>query len=343
MSSMGRISKAATAAACAIAVAASDAPAFANYPENYSISESYTKSLQAFSAYLCAKEFYDPGNKDLAWEYRNLWMKALKLSEPEYTKAIKYEKFIDDARLWFGKNPSQYCNNEKKIKAWRLAQPLLKKPRKGQVSQGNAHEKCLDAKDYEGCIRVVESRRTNSASRNDCKPDGRCVIKFPGKDIFGLKQPVGWLYYETEEGDRVNYFSPTVYRVPHKNQGYRYLARPEIVRFYRNPEAGSSGSFIGGGSASTDCVDLGGSISCSTTSSPGTYIPGRSATPGGVRSMRFTRVVDCKDETYASYKRRDETRTSYGWLPASESSWSLEIIEEFCPKARTLPTLKMKL
>ena len=301
----------------------------------------YLQSIFAFASYLCVREFYEPGNKKLAKEFSALMRESMKLEVSDYNKAMRTEGFVDDVKTWMKNNPSKYCAEAKYI--FTKGRHLLNSSTKSEEVSTSAHEKCLNAKDYEGCIRVVESANSSPTKNKDCKPDGRCVVRTPGTDVFGMKQPLGWLYYETDDGTRVNYFSPTVYRVPHNKQEHRYLARTEIVRYYQNPKEGSSGSFIGGGSASTSCVDYGGSFSCSTTSSPSTYIPGRSATPGGVRSKRFTRVVDCKDKTYASYKRIDESKTSYGWHPASESSWSMEIIDEFCSKARTLPPLKMKL
>ena len=327
--------------------------------------EQYLKATLLAASNKCAAQTFDPKSIE-ARLFFDLMLKDVGITLDEYREYMKNDHLYKDAGELLNNYPGgwrEFCKVLGKTRTDKLSQLALElwkdhKNRKtsGETSKDLAktnaskqpttddiHKKCLQAKDYAGCVKIATSQNTSSLGRTNCKPDGRCWITVPGMDIFGMKQPLGWLYYETDDGTRVNYFSPTVYRVPHNKQEHRYLARTEIVRYYKNPKEGSSGSFIGGGSASTSCVDYGGSFSCSTTSSPSTYIPGRSATPGGVRSERFTRVVDCKDKTYASYNRIDESKTSYGWHPASESSWSMEIIDEFCSKARTLPPLKMKL
>ena len=223
---------------------------------------------------------------------------------------------------------------------------LAGKPPKVQdapKASADVHKECLEAKDYEGCVRVRSSKSKPVPKSDKCSETGLCRVQIAGKDIFGMKKPMGWFYIEAEDGSRINYFSPLVYRVPHKGQPDRYLARPELVRYYQNPKAGSSGSVIGGGSASTNCVDLGGSISCTTTQSPSTYIPGRAATPGGVRSIPFTLVADCKDKTFTTYESRTDGKPDFRWRDATNGSRAKSFIEVWCPKRSAYPVLEMKL
>ncbi len=167
-----------------------------------------------------------------------------------------------------------------------------------QKQQLDPHEACLNAKDYEGCIKVKSGASTSRTKKeqDSCVGDF-CTVTTRGVDIFGLPKPIGWHY---SYGDESIFYWLMPGRIPHKGQETRYLGMPRITRLYQNPEAGTSGSFIGGNTAA-NCTNIGSSINCTTTGSPG-YISGKSATPGGVKSVKFTDVYDCQDNSYASYK-----------------------------------------
>ena len=166
--------------------------------------------------------------------------------------------------------------------------------------ENNSHEQCLQAKDYEGCMRF-NARDANKESQNDECEDGICFVRAKGRDAYGLPKPVGWAYLEADDG-RIFYFSK-VYRVPHNEQRSRYIAVQRITRYYQSPKGGTSGAIIGGGSASTSCYGSGTSINCTTTGSSPTYIPGSSPIPGGIISSDFSTVYDCEDNTVASYEK----------------------------------------
>ena len=135
------------------------------------------------------------------------------------------------------------------------------------------------------------------------------------------------------------------YRVPHKGQEARYIAIKRITRYYRAPEAGTSGSFIGGGSALTNCIDYGGSINCSTTGSSPTYLPGRSATLGGVVNAISTQVFDCKDITEASY--RNGKLSVGGWEKFDPEEFFNGLLKDQCDagvsELEKLPILRLKM
>ena len=164
----------------------------------------------------------------------------------------------------------------------------------------HSHKDCLDAKYYEGCVRFNQSKNRQPQAADRCEGVA-CLVKTKTNDVYGLPKPWNYLYRQLEDG-RLMYWSH-FYRVPHKDQEARYIAIKRITRYYRTPEAGTTGSMIGGGSASTNCIDYGGSINCTSTGSSPTYIPGRSATPGGVVNSVFTQIYDCKDMTEATYER----------------------------------------
>ena len=211
-----------------------------------------------------------------------------------------------------------------------------------QNSNKGSHEECLQAKDYEGCMRYNNSKGTERQVGDDCNGNF-CIIKNRNKDIYGLPKPLGWMSIQNEDG-RIFYLSRT-YRVPHEGQETRYVGIKRITRFYSSPQSGSSGTFIGGNSASTNCVGYGNSINCTTTGSSPTYLPGRSATPGGVISTRFDSIYDCKDNTFASYKNNE---LWIGWKEGeAENNFFAQILKDTCDKGSShiqkLPVLKVKM
>ena len=190
------------------------------------------------------------------------------------------------------------------------------------------HSECLDARDYEGCIKV----KTSGASRqtNDqCTKTGLCTVTTRGNDSYGFPKPMGWKYRQLDDG-RIMYFDGPK-RIPHNGEQARYIGYERITRYYQNPRAGTSGTYIGGTSASTNCTGYGSSVNCTTTGSSPTYIPGTSATPGGVRSAYFVNVFDCKDMTYASYKNSE---VWIGWksVKKKKPTGFSASLQNFCKK-----------
>ena len=196
------------------------------------------------------------------------------------------------------------------------------------VSQRNSskdkHNQCLDARDYEGCMRVKSSGVSNSTAGDKCNKKGACKVTTQGNDSFGLPKPMGWMYV-AYEGDKLLYWSKT-HRVPHNGEQTRYVGMKTITRYYRNPEDGTSGTFIRGGTAFTNCSGYNNSLSCSTSGGSSTYIPGKSASPGGVRSALLHRVYDCKDNTYAVY---DGNRKTDGWTKNASNGYA-KVLKESC-------------
>ncbi len=205
-------------------------------------------------------------------------------------------------------------------------------PKSSRTSKDN-HSQCLEARDYEGCMRVKSSGGITAPVGDFCNGP-LCKITTKGNDSFGLPKPMGWWMY-SDEGWRILYFSDP-YRVPHKGQQTRYVGMKRITRYYQNPKAGTSGTVIGGGTSYTDCTGYGSSINCSTSGGNAKYIPGQSATPGGVQSSRFDSVYDCKDNTYASY---EGARRMGSWVKNPNHDWA-KMLKKECNKG---PASIMKL
>ncbi|UPH90527.1 hypothetical protein [Synechococcus sp. NB0720_010] len=224
----------------------------------------------------------------------------------------------------------------------RIVLPSTAKIPVRKSSKKDSHTQCLQAKDYEGCMRFNSSMKTVEAERDDC--DGKlCIIKTKGVDVYGLPKPVGWMSYQADDG-RLFYFSRT-YRIPHHGQQTRYVGFKRITRYYKSPKGGSSGTFIGNSTSSTNCSGYGGSISCTTSGNSPTYIPGTSSTPGGVSSTYFEDIYDCKDDTNAAYKNG---KLWIGWRKGqAETDLFADLLKKTCDKGskyiQELPTLNIKM
>ena len=207
-------------------------------------------------------------------------------------------------------------------------------------TDSSAHEACLNARDYAGCIKV-KTQTNNAAPKSDPCNGSWCTALTPGRDMLGMRKILGWRYSESDDGRSVFYFNTkNIRRIPHKGEGFRYLGTEQVVRYYKNPTAGTSGYYIGGNSATTNCTSGYYSVNCTTTGTTPTYIPGRSATPGGVRVLSATRVVDCKDRTYSLYTENGKAK--YKWKPADEHGLSRFLLKS-CSEINSLPVMNLKL
>ena len=210
-----------------------------------------------------------------------------------------------------------------------------------KINNSNTHADCLEAKDYEGCMRYNQSSESGSQETDFCK-GSVCMVTTKGSDIYGLPKPWNYRYSQLDDG-RLMYWS-RFYRIPHKGQEARYIGFKRVTRYYRSPKSGTSGSVIGGGSSSTSCTDYGGSVSCTTTGSSPTYMPGSSATPGGIVNHVFTQVFDCKDMTLASYKKGKQWG---GWKKYNPDEVFSDILKDQCDtgisELKKLPVLDLKM
>lgn len=203
------------------------------------------------------------------------------------------------------------------------------------VAQGvnmDAHERCLAAKDYLGCIQSnsgqspgVSGPTKDSASnlgREKCFDTGVCIAQ-PGQDQLGLAKVVGWLYRYNAANNTVNYWNPEAKRVPHKGQPARYVAENHVQHYYQQPVAATPGYYREISPAKTTCTPTysgghwvnGGSSghriykknisgqTCTTSSPTKVWVAGTPGTAGGPRRYSYVEVIDCQDLTHATYRQ----------------------------------------
>ena len=170
-------------------------------------------------------------------------------------------------------------------------------------SREKAHNDCLNATDYEGCIRVKAQGIGEGINREGepeyCEDSGWCIAK-EGRDRFNMKKKVGWMYREFDDGD-ILYANPVIRRIPHNGDMSRYVGQEQVFRYYSEPVAPTTGTVSTIGSADTSCTGYGNYITCKTTPPAQIRMPGTKGSAGGIRSIRRVLVIDCKDKTQALY------------------------------------------
>ena len=186
------------------------------------------------------------------------------------------------------------------------------------------HNRCLEAKDYAGCVQSNsgqfpagmggsdESR--DSGLKENCSADNVCVAK-PGTDQLGFPKVVGWKYKYWPSSNAVRYWKMPPMRVPHKGQPDRYVALNYIEHYYQQPIAATAGYYVETSPKKKTCLPtFGGGTwingqwkpnpagkTCTTTEAQKSWVPGTPAVVGGPRSMSWVQVFDCKDKTKAQY------------------------------------------
>lgn len=221
----------------------------------------------------------------------------------------------------------------------------------GAIKSADTHQRCLDGKDYKGCISSLKGEPIETTKRDWClREKGPCRVQTKGNDAFGLNKPMGWNYISSDDGEQLYYWSDP-YRVIHKNYPARYLVVKRITRWYQSPEAGTPEISINGNSSTIRCTDFGyssavGYINCTTTRKSRVQIPGKEPIPGGNISVRFNTVYDCRDNTTASYE--GNRLMSSGWeVISSKTSWPVEILRSYCKSTQaelmSLPSMQIKL
>ncbi|KGG23267.1 hypothetical protein EV14_3065 [Prochlorococcus sp. MIT 0703] len=162
-------------------------------------------------------------------------------------------------------------------------------------AEKDSHSECLNARDYEGCIRV-KSGVSSATANNQCKPNQWCDAT-SGNDILGMPQIQGWWMKPVPTKRMVLYRQPKIKKVLVRGDTNRYIVREIISRYYQDPRAGTAPTTTTIGSSRTNCSDLGSTISCTTTPATTYTTPGRSARPGGVRQVLYQDVIDCEERT----------------------------------------------
>ena len=186
------------------------------------------------------------------------------------------------------------------------------------------HKRCVEAKDYAGCVQsnggkaparagaAAESK--DSLRSEECSAGNVCVAK-PGSDQLGLPKVVGWSYKYWPSSNVVQYWKMPPRRVPHKGQPDRYVAINFVEHYYQQTIAATPGHYQEITPKKKTCIPtFGGGTwvngqwkqkpsgqTCTTTAATKVWVSGTPAVPGGPRSRSWVQVFDCKDKTKAQY------------------------------------------
>ncbi|MDA0963918.1 MAG: hypothetical protein O3C02_02525 [Cyanobacteria bacterium] len=182
------------------------------------------------------------------------------------------------------------------------------------------HERCLQAKDYAGCIQANKINLSGQISAGQ-------------NDRFGLPVPANSIAHQRTDGTISYFFPDSVQAVSHKGRRDRYLTWRYTYHYQQAPTAG----YWTPGKLS--CSFVGSIKSCSMVGRR--YVPG---TPGGPRSNTWQVVGDCEDYTakwlndrrsWQSLRDRDFTKEKL-----EEAN---EVLESTCARINDLPVSSLKI
>ena len=209
-----------------------------------------------------------------------------------------------------------------------IAEGKAKAPRKSvnQVANDSSmHKECLEARDYEGCIKVKTSN-SKLNTLNSCEPYKWCTAT-EGDDLLGMPMITGWRMLSNPTKRTVTYQRKGAQKVNVRGNTDRYFAIEAIGRIYLSPTSGSSGSTTTIGSATTNCTGYGTSISCSSTPAPTFSTPSIAGRPGGVYQFASHILTDCKDRTYGKHI---DGKLKGKWIPIANTNLEKKA-EKLCP------------
>ena len=259
--------------------------------------------------------------------FNDQWMKKDMVKLTGVKEELINSEAINEYRAGFCEGSTNTSLLPAKIKHYCGSLNLRKSPTMGTNAKSDpavTHDQCLEARDYEGCVKVKSGN--GSIIEEKCGPKGWCVSA-GGRDVNNQKKPVGWVYKEADDGV-VTYVDPgSAQRVPHKGQSDRYITYVYKISYYQPPTAPRTSTY---GTANTFCNSYGGyGISCTTSPATTVTTPGR---VGGYKMITGRRVVDCKDKTSAGY--------SGGKV---KGKWTSITNNRFCSEANKLPVSTIKL
>lgn len=198
------------------------------------------------------------------------------------------------------------------------------------ASSSDLHSECLNARDYEGCIRV-RGGGVSPAKADNCAPDKWCKAT-AGLDILGKPKIEGWCMKSSPESQDVGYLRPRPRKVLVRGKTDTYIAREMVIRYYQSPRAGTAPTTTTIGSSTTNCYDAGYSIKCTTTPATTITSPGVAARPGGVVQYSVTTIIDCQEMTVGNHRG---SRLEGKWVDLSETPHQ-KLADNFCPIVESL-------
>ncbi len=164
-------------------------------------------------------------------------------------------------------------------------------------SNEQAHDECLNARDYKGCIEVKSGNSSNTKRDESCAPYTLCK---PGKgnDMLGEPMIHNWPYTYYPDKQIVRYYGPISKLIVRGEIG-RYIEMESIFREKRNPTQAIAPTSFNLSPKTTTCTAGYNSVDCKTSPPIDITIPGKQASPGGIIQTSHRTVIDCKDQTYA--------------------------------------------
>ncbi|ABV51299.1 Hypothetical protein P9215_16861 [Prochlorococcus marinus str. MIT 9215] len=195
---------------------------------------------------------------------------------------------------------------------------------KKSFAKRDADSKCLEAKDFVGCMTFFNQKsETLRSTKNQekCKQFGDRYVCFNaarGKDMLGLPKITGWTYIENPSINSTMYVDRNSYKLFHKGNYGRFIHLQAITRIYRAAEAGRLPSSKTIGTARTNCYGDDYSINCTTSPAPTFTTPGRAPKPQRIQQNVWDYIIDCQDMTFTRHldKGRPEK-----WKPYSKLPW----------------------
>ena len=200
-------------------------------------------------------------------------------------------------------------------------------------SDSDAHQQCLDAKDYQGCMKFATGQSQGSPDE-DCPPDEWCTAT-KGIDPLGKQKIVGWEMRYEPGARRVTYRRLTPQKVNVRGATDRYFEFELVVREEKDAVAAIASKTTSYGSATTNCTGYGSSIHCSTNSAPSITMPGRTGRAGGVYSYTALALFDCEERTWGLHL---DGRLHGKWKKVTPSTRQSYTLDEYCPIINTFKT-----
>ena len=197
------------------------------------------------------------------------------------------------------------------------------------------HKKCLEARDYAGCMRVQSGSRTPApeSAHQQCEPYKWCTAT-AGMDPLGRPKIEGWRMQYDPSGRSVIYRRPSFRKANVRGETNRYVEFEQLVRIVQDPVAAIAPTTTTIGSAQTNCTGYGSMVSCSTTPASTITLPGRAGSTGGIRDVSFITLVDCKDKTAGMHRNGKLT----GKWNKVDPETHYRALEDACPIINTLKT-----
>tara|TARA_B100000674_G_C37899700_1_gene943104 strand:- start:272 stop:988 length:717 start_codon:yes stop_codon:yes gene_type:complete len=201
------------------------------------------------------------------------------------------------------------------------------------------HKKCLEARDYAGCMRVQSGSKatTRESSDQQCEPYKFCTAT-AGMDPLGRPKIQGWrMKYKPSERS-VTYLRPSFRKVNVRGETNRYVEFEMLIRFIEDPRAATAPTTTTIGSSQTNCTGYGSWISCSTTPPATITLPGSAGRTGGIREVSYITVIDCKDKTAGMHSNG---KLLGRWEEVKPGTYA-SALKDACPIINSLKTSSFK-